>query len=25
VADGRVRKKLEVWNADTMNDIDIIR
>ena len=25
VADGRVRKKLEIWNADTMNDIDIIR
>jgi len=25
VADGRVRKELEVWNQDTMNDIDIIR
>lgn len=25
VADGRVRKELEVWNKDTMNKIDIIR
>ena len=25
VADGRVRKNLEVWNQNTMNDIDIIR
>ena len=25
VADGRLRKKLEVWNQNTMNDIDIIR
>ena len=25
VADGRLRKKLEVWNSGTMNDIDIIR
>jgi hypothetical protein len=25
VADGRVRKELEVWNQDTMNKIDIIR
>ena len=25
VADGRVRKNLEVWRSDTMNDIDIIR
>ena len=25
VADGRVRKNLEIWNQDTMNDIDIIR
>ena len=25
VADGRIRKKLEVWNAETMNEIDIIR
>jgi len=25
VADGRVRKELEVWNQNTMNDIDIIR
>ena len=25
VADGRIRKKLEVWNAETMNKIDIIR
>ena len=25
VADGRLRKELEVWNSDTMNDIDIIR
>ncbi len=25
VADGRVRKELEIWNQDTMNDIDIIR
>tara|TARA_Y100000996_G_C22276871_1_gene542332 strand:- start:176 stop:688 length:513 start_codon:yes stop_codon:yes gene_type:complete len=25
VSDGRIRKELEVWNADTMNDIDIIR
>ena len=25
VADGRIRKELEVWNKDTMNKIDIIR
>ena len=25
VADGRVRKELEIWNQDTMNKIDIIR
>ena len=25
VADGRLRKELEVWNSGTMNDIDIIR
>jgi hypothetical protein len=25
VADGRLRKELEVWNKDTMNKIDIIR
>ena len=25
VADGRVRKNLEIWNQNTMNDIDIIR
>ena len=25
VADGRVRKELEVWNSDSMNKIDIIR
>ena len=25
VADGRIRKELEVWNEDTMNKIDIIR
>ena len=25
VADGRLRKELEVWNQDTMNKIDIIR
>tara|TARA_Y100000034_G_scaffold130163_1_gene187932 strand:+ start:1 stop:1131 length:1131 start_codon:yes stop_codon:yes gene_type:complete len=25
VVDGRVRKELEVWNQNTMNDIDIIR
>ncbi len=25
VADGRVRKELEVWNKDTMNKIDIVR
>ena len=25
VADGRIRKELEVWNQDTMNKIDIIR
>ena len=25
VADGRLRKELEVWNQNTMNDIDIIR
>ncbi len=25
VKDGRLRKKLEVWNKDTMNEIDIIR
>jgi hypothetical protein len=25
VADGRVRKNLEIWNQDTMNQIDIIR
>ena len=25
VADGRVRKELEVWNKDSMNKIDIIR
>ena len=25
VADGRLRRKLEVWNSGTMNDIDIIR
>ena len=25
VADGRVRKELEVWNKNTMNKIDIIR
>ena len=25
IADGRVRKELEVWNQDTMNKIDIIR
>ena len=25
VADGRIRKTLEVWNKDTMNKIDIIR
>ena len=25
VADGRIRKNLEVWRSDTMNDIDIIR
>ena len=25
VADGRVRKELEVWNQNTMNKIDIIR
>ena len=25
IADGRVRKELEVWNKDTMNKIDIIR
>ena len=24
-ADGRIRKKLEVWNSQTMNEIDIIR
>ena len=25
VADGRLRRELEVWNQNTMNDIDIIR
>ena len=25
VADGRLRRELEVWNSGTMNDIDIIR
>ena len=25
IADGRVRKELEVWNKDTMDKIDIIR
>ena len=25
VADGRVRKELEIWNKDTMNKIDIVR
>ena len=25
VADGRVRKELEVWNQNTMDKIDIIR
>ena len=25
VADGRIRTNLEVWNADTMNSIDIVR
>ena len=25
VADGRIRRELEVWNQDTMNKIDIIR
>ena len=25
VADGRLRKELEVWRQDTMNKIDIIR
>ena len=25
VADGRIRKQLEVWNKDTMDRIDIIR
>ena len=25
VADGRLRKELEIWNKDTMNKIDIIR
>ena len=25
VADGRIRKKLEIWSKDTMNTIDIIR
>jgi len=25
VADGRIRKTLEVWNQDSMNKIDIIR
>jgi len=25
VADGRIRKELEVWNQDSMNSIDIIR
>ena len=25
VADGRIRKELEVWNKDTMNKIDKIR
>ena len=25
VADGRVRKNLEIWNQETMNQIDIIR
>jgi hypothetical protein len=25
VADGRIRKNLEVWNKDSMNEIDIIR
>ena len=25
IAEGKVRKKLEVWNQDTMNEIDIIR
>ena len=25
VSDGRLRKELEVWNQNTMNDIDIIR
>ena len=24
-SEGRIRKELEVWNADTMNKIDIIR
>tara|TARA_S200000501_G_scaffold12615_1_gene11140 strand:+ start:354 stop:1466 length:1113 start_codon:yes stop_codon:yes gene_type:complete len=25
IADGRIRNNLEVWNADTMNSIDIVR
>ena len=25
IADGRIRKELEVWNQNTMNKIDIIR
>jgi len=25
VREGRLRTELEVWNQDTMNDIDIIR
>ena len=25
ITDNRIRKELEVWNADTMNKIDIIR
>lgn len=25
VAEGRLRRELEVWNQDTMNKIDIIR